>query len=122
MNRERVATVLSTLLACGLLAPAPAASAEPSNDDQVFFDNLAQEGLRPEYDKQICGTLKCEPLRDLLVQEGHAVCAALSNSPRLVPISVIANLQVTPDEAHAIINASRRAYCPQAPDPYTSAI
>ena len=68
MNSELVATVLSTLLACGLTALAPVSSADPANDDQVFFDNLAQEGLHPQYDKQICGSIKCEPLRDLLVQ------------------------------------------------------
>ncbi|MEB3032830.1 DUF732 domain-containing protein [[Mycobacterium] nativiensis] len=121
MNRELLAAALSTLLACGLVALVPVASADPSNEDQVFFDNLAEEGLHPQYDKQICGSLKCESLRDLLVQEGHAVCSALSSSPRLVPVSVIANLEVTPDEAHAVIDASRRAYCPQSPDPYSRA-
>ncbi|MEB3023834.1 DUF732 domain-containing protein [[Mycobacterium] crassicus] len=121
MNRELLAAALSTLLSCGLVALVPVASADPSNEDQVFFDNLAQEGLHPQYDKQICGSLKCESLRDLLVQEGHAVCSALGSSPRLVPVSVIANLEVTPDEAHAVIDASRRAYCPQSPDPYSRA-
>ncbi|WP_420108243.1 DUF732 domain-containing protein [Mycolicibacter arupensis] len=101
-------------------AAAPAASADPSVDpqDQVFFDELEREGLHPQYDKQICGDIKCESLRTLLVQEGHAVCVALADSPRLVPLSVIANLEVSPAEAHVIINAARQAYCPQLPDPY----
>ncbi|CAJ1500934.1 DUF732 domain-containing protein [[Mycobacterium] holstebronense] len=105
------------MVGAGLLAPMPVAAAQP-DEDQVFFDDLQQQGLHPDYDKQICGSVKCEPLRSLMVQEGHAVCVALSDSPRLVPVSVIANLEVTPGEAHAIINASRHAYCPQLPDPY----
>ena len=118
-KKHLVATAFSALLACGGLI-APAASADdPSNEDQVYFDELQRQGLHPDYDKQICGSKKCAALRDLLVQEGHAVCSALASSPRLVPLSVIANLEVSPDEAHAIINAARRAYCPQAPDPYT---
>lgn len=122
MNKQLIATALGAVLAGFAVGPAPAAFAdEPSNDDQVFFTDLEEEGLHPAYDQQICGTLKCEPLRDLLVQEGHAVCSALSSSPRLVPISVIANLEVSPDKAHAIINAARRAYCPQSPDPYKRA-
>ncbi len=84
----------------------------------MFFDELQQQGLHPDYAKQVCGSIKCEPLRSLMVQEGHSVCVALSDSPRLVPVSVIANLQVSPAEAHAIINAARDAYCPQLPDPY----
>lgn len=110
--------MFSALLTCGVAALAPAAFAEPSAEDQVFFDDLLQRGLHPNYDKQICGSTKCEPLRSLLVDEGHAVCVALGDAPRLVPVSVIANLQVAPDEAHAIIDASRHAYCPQSPDPY----
>ncbi|UVO12230.1 DUF732 domain-containing protein [Mycobacterium sp. SVM_VP21] len=104
----------------GVLAPIPVAMAQP-DQDQVFFDELQEQGLHPDYDKQICGSIKCEPLRTLMVQEGHAVCVALSDSPRLVPVSVIANLEVSPDEAHAIINAARHAYCPQLPDPYQPA-
>lgn len=111
----------SAVMAGGLVAPVPVASADPSDQDQAFFDELQQQGLHPDYDKQICGSIKCEPLRSLLVQEGHAVCVALSDSPRLVPVSVIANLEVSPDEAHAIINAARHAYCPQLPDPYSLA-
>lgn len=106
------------LVGAGVLAPMPVAAAQP-DEDQVFFDELQEQGLHPEYDKQICGSVKCESLRNLLVQEGHAVCLALGESPRLVPVSVIANLEVTPDEAHAIINAARHAYCPQLPDPYS---
>ncbi|WP_067974992.1 DUF732 domain-containing protein [Mycolicibacter icosiumassiliensis] len=118
MNRRIITAVFSALLACVVVGPVPAASADPSNEDQVFFDELQQQGLHPDYDKQICGSIKCESLRSLMVQEGHAVCVALSDSPRLVPVSVIANLEVSPDEAHAIINAARHAYCPQLPDPY----
>lgn len=117
MNRKVAATVFGALLVGGVIAPL--AQAQPANDDQVFFDELAQEGLHPDYDKQICGTIKCESLRQLLVEEGHVVCSSLNSSPRLVPVSVIANLEVTPDEAHAVIDASRHAYCPQAPDPYS---
>ena len=118
MNRRLVATVFSALLAGVVVGPVPAALADPSSEDQVFFDELQQQGLHPDYDKQICGSIKCESLRNLMVQEGHAVCVALSDSPRLVPVSVIANLEVSPDEAHAIITAARHAYCPQLPDPY----
>ncbi|WP_239651147.1 DUF732 domain-containing protein [Mycobacterium sp. UM_Kg27] len=107
----------AAMVGAGVLAPLPVAAAQP-DEDQVFFDELEQQGLHLDYDKQICGSIKCESLRDLMVQEGHAVCVALSDSPRLVPVSVIANLEVTPDEAHAIINAARHAYCPQLPDPY----
>lgn len=114
-----ITAVFSALLACVVVGPVPAAAADPSNEDQVFFDELQQQGLHPDYDKQICGSIKCESLRSLMVQEGHAVCVALSDSPRLVPVSVIANLEVSPDEAHAIINAARHAYCPQLPDPYS---
>ncbi|OBG32353.1 DUF732 domain-containing protein [Mycolicibacter heraklionensis] len=117
MNRRLVATVFSAVLA-GVVGPVPASSADPSSEDQVFFDELQQQGLHPDYAKQVCGSIKCEPLRSLMVQEGHSVCVALSDSPRLVPVSVIANLQVSPAEAHAIINAARDAYCPQLPDPY----
>jgi len=106
------------MVSAGGLAPLPLAAAQP-DEDQVFFDELQQQGLHPDYDKQICGSIKCESLRSLFVQEGHAVCVALSDSPRLVPASVIANLEVPPEEAHAIINASRQAYCPQLPDPYS---
>ena len=124
MNRRLVAAVFSAAAVCGVVAPVPVASADPSVDptpeDQAFFDALQQQGLHPEYDKQICGSIKCEPLRSLLVQEGHAVCVALGDSPRLVPLSVIANLEVPPEEAHAIIDASRQAYCPQLPDPYSA--
>lgn len=105
------------MVGAGVLAPIPVAAAQP-DEDQVFFDELQQQGLHPDYAKQICGSIKCEPLRNLMVQEGHAVCVALSDSPRLVPVSVIANLEVSPAEAHAIINAARDAYCPQLPDPY----
>ncbi|OBH17803.1 DUF732 domain-containing protein [Mycolicibacter terrae] len=123
MNKQLIATALSAVLAGFVVAPAPAAVADdPSNEDQAFFTDLEQEGLHPNYDKQVCGTIKCASLRDLLVQEGHAVCSALGSSPRLVPISVIANLEVSPDEARAIINAARQAYCPQLPDPYTPAV
>ena len=124
MNRRMALAALATfsaVMAGGLVAPVPVASADPSDQDQAFFDELQQQGLHPDYDKQICGSIKCEPLRSLLVQEGHAVCVALSDSPRLVPVSVIANLEVSPDEAHAIINAARHAYCPQLPDPYSLA-
>lgn len=121
MKKELFATAFSVLLACGFVAAVPAASAEPGDEDQVFFDTLSQDGLRPEYDKQVCGTTKCESLRDLLVQEGHSVCSALTSSPWLVPASVIAHLRVPPDEAHAIIDASRQGYCPQASDPYSRA-
>lgn len=121
MDRIIAGVVLGALLACGLGTGAPEASADPSDQDQVFFDELQQLGLHPDYDKQICGSIKCESLRTLLVQEGHAVCVALADSPRLVPASVIANLEVPPDQAHAIINASRHAYCPQLPDPYSLA-
>lgn len=119
MNSKFAVTVFSALLACGVVASAPAASADPNAEDQVFFDDLQQQGLHLNYDKQICGSIRCEPLRSLLVDEGHAVCVALGDSPRLVPVSVIANLEVPPDEAHAIINAARQAYCPQSPDPYS---
>jgi hypothetical protein len=120
MKKRLIATAFGAVLAGILAAPAPAVFADdPSNDDQVFFTDLEQEGLHPDYDKQVCGTIKCASLRDLLVQEGHAVCSALSSSPKLVPISVIANLEVSPDEAHGIITAARHAYCPQSPDPYT---
>lgn len=122
MNSKLIAAVFGTLLLGGALAPVAQADPTPSNEDQVFFDNLSQDGLHPQYDKQICGSLKCESLRDLLVQEGHVVCSSLANSPRLVPVSVIANLEVTPDEAHAIIDSARQAYCPQSPDPYKSTI
>ncbi|MGB3475691.1 MAG: DUF732 domain-containing protein [Mycobacterium sp.] len=105
------------MVGAGVLAPLPVAAAQP-DEDQVFFDELQQQGLHPDYAKQVCGSIKCEPLRSLMVQEGHSVCVALSDSPRLVPVSVIANLQVSPAEAHAIINAARDAYCPQLPDPY----
>ncbi|OBK87289.1 hypothetical protein A5649_18100 [Mycolicibacter heraklionensis] len=105
------------MVGAGVLAPIPVAAAQP-DEDQVFFDELQQQGLHPDYAKQICGSIKCEPLRSLMVQEGHSVCVALSDSPRLVPVSVIANLEVSPAEAHAIINAARDAYCPQLPDPY----
>ncbi|WP_230987492.1 DUF732 domain-containing protein [Mycolicibacter heraklionensis] len=108
------------MVGAGVLAPIPVAVAQP-DQDQVFFDELEQQGVHPDYDKQICGSIKCESLRTLLVQEGHAVCVALADSPRLVPASVIANLEVPPDQAHAIINASRHAYCPQLPDPYSLA-
>ncbi|OBY30510.1 DUF732 domain-containing protein [Mycolicibacter kumamotonensis] len=121
MQKQLIAIALGVVLA-GLAAGAvPTAFADdPSGDDQAFFTALEDEGLHPDYDQMICGTLKCEPLRELLVQEGHAVCSALSKAPRLVPISVVANLEVSPEEAHAVINAARRAYCPQLPDPYTS--
>lgn len=122
MKKELVATAFSVLLACGLGASPPTASAEPAqpgNEDEVFFDTLTQDGLRPQYDQQVCGSIKCAPLRELLVEEGHAVCSALGSSPWLVPASVIAHLRVPPDQAHAIIDASRQGYCPQAPDPYT---
>jgi hypothetical protein len=123
MKKQLFATALGVVLAGFALAPAPAAFGDPlSNDDQVFFNDLEQEGLHPDYDKQVCGSIKCSSLRDLLVQEGHAVCSALGSSPRLVPISVIANLEVSPDKAHAIINAARQAYCPQSPDPYRSTV
>lgn len=130
MNRRLLATVFTVVSVYLAGAAAPAAVADPSVDpsaqasadqpdqDQVFFDELEREGLHPQYDKQICGDIKCESLRTLLVQEGHAVCVALADSPRLVPLSVIANLQVSPGEAHIIINAARQAYCPQLPDPY----
>jgi len=119
MNRRLAVTTFGAVLALVALAPGPVASADPSDQDQVFFDALQQQGLHPDYDKQICGSIKCESLRTLMVQEGHAVCVALGDSPRLVPVSVIANLEVSPDEAHVIINAARQAYCPQLPDPYT---
>jgi hypothetical protein len=120
MKKQLIATAFGAVLAGVLAAPPPAVFADdPSSEDQAFFDELQHEGLHPDYDKQVCGSVKCTSLRDLLVQEGHAVCSALSSSPRLVPVSVIANLEVSPDEAHAIISASRLAYCPQSPDPYT---
>ncbi|MGB3284707.1 MULTISPECIES: DUF732 domain-containing protein [Mycobacteriaceae] len=120
MNRKAVLVTFSAVLAGVIANPPPTAFADdPSNEDQVFFAELEHEGLHPDYAKQICGSAKCESLRDLLVQEGHAVCSALSGAPRLVPISVIAHLQVTPAEAHGVITAARHAYCPQSPDPYT---
>ncbi|WP_082961075.1 DUF732 domain-containing protein [Mycolicibacter nonchromogenicus] len=106
------------MVGAAVLAPMPVAAAQP-DEDQVFFDELQHEGLNPDYDKQICGNDKCESLRSLLVQEGHAVCGALSDSPRLAPASVIAHLGIPPNHAHALINASRHAYCPQLPDPYS---
>lgn len=116
--KQLVATVIAAVLA-GVVAPI--AAAQPDNQDQVFFDNLAREGLHPEYDKQICGSIKCEPLRDLLVQEGHVVCDVLeSGQAPLVPFSVIANLNISPSEAEAFIAASRQAYCPDSPDPYSA--
>ncbi|CAJ1495641.1 DUF732 domain-containing protein [[Mycobacterium] kokjensenii] len=118
MNRKLAVTVLGAVLACGPTAPIPAASADPNAEDQAFFDELQHEGLRPDYAKRICVSNKCEPLGTALVREGHEVCAALADAPRLVPVSVIADLQATPNEAHVIINASRLAYCPQSPDPY----
>jgi hypothetical protein len=120
MKKQLIAMAFSAVLAGVLTAPPPAAFADdPSSEDQAFFDELQHEGLHPDYDKQVCGTMKCASMRDLLVQEGHAVCSALSSSPRLVPVSVIANLEVSPDQAHAIISAARLAYCPQSPDPYS---
>lgn len=119
MKKQLIATAFSAVLAGVITAPVPVAWADdPSAADQAFFDELQHEGLHPDYAKQVCGSIKCASLGDLLVQEGHAVCSALSSSPRLVPISVIANLEVSPDEAHAIISAARLAYCPQSPDPY----
>ena len=100
----------------------PPAVAEPGDEDQAFFDELTHQGLKPDYDRQICGTIKCESLRELLVQEGHAICTGLgSGAAPLVPISVIENLDVSPDQAAKFIAASRLAYCPQAPDPYLPA-
>ncbi|MBS9533480.1 DUF732 domain-containing protein [Mycobacterium sp. M1] len=100
----------------------PIAAAEPPTEDQSFFDELAKEGFQPDYDKQICGSIKCEPLRDLVVAEGHAICTGLdSGAAPLVPISVIEYLDVSPDRAAKFIAASRHAYCPQAPDPYSPA-
>lgn len=118
MKKQLVATAFGALLACGLVAPVPGAYADPADEDQVFFDTLAQDGLRPQYDKKICGATTCGPTRELLVQEGHAVCSALTGSPWLVPSTVIAHLRVPPDEAHAIIDAARQGYCPQSADPY----
>lgn len=110
----------SVLLAGGAAVMATVAFADdPATQDQTFFAELERQGLHFDYDKQICGSVRCEPLRDLLVQEGHAVCTALADSPRLVPASVIANLEVSPDEARAIIGAARQAYCPATTDPYT---
>lgn len=125
MKNQLIATAFGAVLAVLIVAPAapdPVASADdPSSEDQAFFDEMEHEGLHPDYNRHVCGTIKCASLGDLLVEEGHAVCSALSSSPRLVPISVIANLEVTPNEAHAIISAARLAYCPQLPDPYTRA-
>lgn len=116
MMTQLVATVIAAALA---LAHAPTAAAGPEDQDQVFFDSLASEGLHPDYDKQICGSIKCESLRDLLVQEGHVVCNVLgSGQASLVPFSVIANLDMSPGEAEAFITAARHGYCPDAPDPY----
>lgn len=112
------AMVAAAMLLVGVVAPA--AVAQPDGQDQVFFDALAREGLHPDYDKQICGSIKCEPLRELLVAEGHVVCQVLgSGQAPLVPVSVIANLDVSPEQAQAFITASRHAYCPDTPDPYT---
>ncbi|MGV0624524.1 DUF732 domain-containing protein [Mycolicibacter minnesotensis] len=118
MNARPVAAVLSLLLVGGLGALTAPAFAEPSEADQVFFDDLQQHGLRPSYDRPVCDGGTCKPLRDLLVGEGHEVCLELGEAPRLVPVSVIADLQVSPKDARIIINAARHAYCPQAPDPY----
>lgn len=121
MKTALVATAVAAVLAGGILAPPPTASAQPAdNDDQGFFDSLADEGLKPDYDKQICGSIKCEPLRELLVQEGHVVCNVLdTGAAPLVPFSVIENLNISPAEAEAFITASRHGYCPDTPDPYS---
>lgn len=121
MIKRLVVTALSALLVCGFVtvAPAPMAAAQPSHEDQVFFDELEHQGLRPDYDKQICRSGRCASLRQTLVLEGRIICSALGRSPRVVPHSVTANLKLTPGEARAIINAARRAYCPQLPDPYS---
>lgn len=112
--------VLGAMLAGATLASSAATAVATPDEDQVFFDALAHQGFNPDYDKQICGSIKCEPLRELLVQEGHAICTELgSGAPTLVPISVIGNLDVSPEQAAGFITASRQAYCPQAPDPYS---
>lgn len=115
MNRKTVAAAFAVLLAL----PAPTAFAEPTDGDQVFFDQLQQSGLHPDASKQICGAAKCESVRTILVEEAHVVCSSLGTAPKVVPVSVIANLQVSPGDARAVIEAARSAYCPQSPDPYT---
>lgn len=120
--KQLVATVIAAVLV-GVVAPI--AAAQPDNQDQVFFDSLAHGGLKPDYDKQVCGSIKCEPLRELLVQEGHVVCNVLQSGQgqaSLVPFSVMANLDVSPAEAEAFIAASRHAYCPDAPNPYSGVL
>lgn len=113
------AVMSAALMLAGMQGHVPVTSAAP-DEDQIFFDDLAQQGLRPDYDKQVCGSIKCEPLRELLVQEGHATCTALgTGAAPLVPFSVIENLNISPGQAEAFIVASRQAYCPQAPDPYS---
>lgn len=115
MNRKTVAAAFAVVLAL----PAPTAFAEPTGEDQVFFDQLQLSGLHPDAAKQVCGSAKCESLGTILVEEAHVVCSSLGVAPKVVPVSVIANLQVTPSEARAVIEAARDAYCPQAQDPYT---
>lgn len=103
----------------GMPGHVPVAGAVP-DEDQIFFDNLAREGLHPDYDRQVCGSIKCESLRELLVQEGHATCTALtSGAAPIVQFSVIENLNISPGEAEAFVVASRDAYCPQLPDPFS---
>ncbi|MEB3065456.1 DUF732 domain-containing protein [[Mycobacterium] zoologicum] len=117
MNRKTLAAAFAVLLAGVLLMPI--ACAEPTDEDQVFFDQLQQSGLHPDAAKQVCGSAKCESLGTILVEEAHVVCSSLGVAPKVVPVSVIANLQVSPSDAHAVIEAARSAYCPQSPDPYT---
>ena len=118
---SKLTAVVGALAGGIVVLSAPTALAAPAapDQDQVFFDELARGGLRPDYDKQICGSIKCESLGELLVAEGHAICTGLgSGSAPLVPIAVIEYLDIAPDRAAAFIDASRAAYCPQAPDPY----
>lgn len=75
MTNQLTAAVFSALLACGLTVPAPMVSAESDEDDRIYFEDLARQGRHPDYDRQICGSIKCAALRDLLVQEGCAVCS-----------------------------------------------
>ncbi|WP_046321436.1 DUF732 domain-containing protein [Mycobacterium sp. UM_Kg1] len=118
MGKGLIAAVFLAVLSC-VVAGAPAGSADPTDEDQFFFDELGRQGLHPDYDRQICGPV-CEPLRNVLVREAHDICAGLSDAPKLVPVSVIAHLKMSPGSAHLVINAARQAYCPQSPDPYTA--
>ncbi|ORV47172.1 hypothetical protein AWC02_09900 [Mycolicibacter engbaekii] len=117
MGKGLIPAVFLAVLSCAV-AWAPAVSADPE-EDQVFFDELVRQGLNSDYDRPVCGPV-CEPLRNVLVREAHEVCVGLSEAPKLVPVSVIAHLKMSPGSAHLVINAARQAYCPQSPDPYTT--